>query len=135
MDTKRCTKCGEEKSVTEFTKKARNKDGLNSRCRHCTRKTVNNHYSNNKDYYKTKAHDHDKKVKKYIREVREKNVCVSCGEDKWWRLDFHHRNKDEKEYSIAAMRGQSLSVVQEELNKCDVLCANCHRDVHHLERN
>lgn len=59
--------------------------------------------------------------------------CERCG----WRgspvaLDFHH--KEEKTYTIAAITGCSLVVILAEIAKCTVLCANCHRIVHHADR-
>ena len=45
--------------------------------------------------------------------------------------DLHHRDPNEKDFTISS-RGfnKSLDKVQEEMAKCEVLCANCHRLVH-----
>lgn len=58
--------------------------------------------------------------------------CIRCGEDDPVCLDFHHREPDEKEFSIslASQQGWGRARVLAEIAKCDVLCANCHRKVH-----
>jgi len=57
--------------------------------------------------------------------------CVRCDEDRPPCLDFHH--PDEKEHSIATMvvNGYSKASIREEIERCIVLCANCHRLEHH----
>ena len=59
--------------------------------------------------------------------------CKQCG----WSgdlsgFDFHHRDKDEKHFdpSAAKLANKSWEVVKQELNKCDLLCAICHRKEH-----
>lgn len=57
--------------------------------------------------------------------------CQRCGYDKCSAaLEFHHRDPAEKDPSWS--RGWSLPRLKKELDKCDILCANCHREVHWL---
>ena len=44
--------------------------------------------------------------------------------------DFHHRNPKEKEFEIGNKRLE-LPAVQQELDKCLLLCVSCHRMVHY----
>jgi hypothetical protein len=62
--------------------------------------------------------------------------CVSCGESDTRVLEFHHRNKIEKDMDLATMisGGYSLERIQSEIDKCDVLCTNCHRKITVEER-
>lgn len=55
-----------------------------------------------------------------------------CGENHPACLDFHHRNPKEKEISISdfIIKGIGIARFIEELEKCDVLCSNCHRKLH-----
>jgi transcription elongation factor Elf1 len=56
--------------------------------------------------------------------------CVFCGYDKYvGALDFHHL--EDKSFGISA-KGytRSWEAVKEELNKCILVCANCHRELH-----
>ena len=69
-----------------------------------------------------------KKLKKTLK-------CIKCGENRWWVLDFHHVNPEEKEYSLARLKTQgSKPRIINEMSKCIVLCANCHRDLHYHEK-
>ena len=59
----------------------------------------------------------------------------SCGEARTHCLDLHHRDPSTKEYDIAAKASRmNPDVLRAEIDKCDVLCANCHRDLHHQIR-
>ena len=131
---KKCTKCGEIKELSEFTKKKSRKDGLNSSCKTCSRATTKSHYERNKEYYKKKSHNHEKRVAVLIKEYKENNPCVRCGETRPWRLEFHHRNPSEKEYAVSTMIQLAYNTVLKEIEKCDVVCANCHRDIHYEEK-
>ena len=57
--------------------------------------------------------------------------CQVCGYSKYYgALEFHHRNPEEKEFAWQKMRLVSKDRLTAELDKCDLLCANCHREVH-----
>jgi len=58
--------------------------------------------------------------------------CQDCSESDPVCLDFHHKNPSEKEYPVTEMprRGFSKEKILTEINKCSVLCANCHRKHH-----
>jgi hypothetical protein len=57
-------------------------------------------------------------------------ACQKCGYSKClWALDFHHRDKNEKGFSIGKQLAcKSKATVLEELKKCDLLCRNCHAE-------
>jgi len=58
--------------------------------------------------------------------------CSVCGYDRCIEaLEFHHLNASEKDFGISS-KGytRSWEVVKQELDKCVILCANCHREVH-----
>jgi len=55
--------------------------------------------------------------------------CSVCGYDKYiGALEFHHRDPSQKDPKWS--RGWTLPRLKEELDKCDILCANCHREAH-----
>ena len=57
--------------------------------------------------------------------------CKVCGYNKCLRsLDFHHLNETEKDYEISAYWKKSKKEVIKELEKCVLLCRNCHGEVH-----
>ena len=61
--------------------------------------------------------------------------CKDCGEvyikDVY---DFHHRNPKEKDFSISNNLDCKWQRIERELDKCDLLCSNCHRNRHYKER-
>ena len=48
-------------------------------------------------------------------------------------IDFHHKKDKKKEMAISFMvaNGYSIAKIKEELSKCQVVCANCHRKIHY----
>lgn len=77
-------------------------------------------------------------VKKRRKAIRQKAVeykggkCSRCAYDKCLEaLEFHHLNPNEKDFSISEKgHSRSWGRVKVELDKCIMLCANCHREVH-----
>lgn len=66
-------------------------------------------------------------------ELKGSLACKACGNNDWRCLDFHHRDPSTKVFAIGACTViYSKKVILEEMEKCDVLCANCHR-IHHWE--
>lgn len=58
--------------------------------------------------------------------------CEICGYDKCKdALDFHHTDPSQKEFGIGA-KGytRAWNKVKQELDKCILVCANCHRELH-----
>lgn len=94
----------------------------------------------NKSWYKKnkllrrKQLDNKKlEVKNWLREYKTSLRCVICGENHPACLDFHHRDPKNKtrEVSVMSEWGYSVKRILEEISKCDVLCANCHRKLHY----
>lgn len=57
--------------------------------------------------------------------------CAHCGVDDITLLDFHHTSRKDKEYQISAkLKRFSFKRLRKELDKCILLCANCHRKEH-----
>jgi hypothetical protein len=59
----------------------------------------------------------------------------------WWsgetdksKLHFHHIDPSKKEFTIGKMRNYSLDKIQQEIDKCEVLCAHCHETFHQLNK-
>lgn len=69
---------------------------------------------------------------KWLQELKAKSCCQHCPENHPGCLDFHHREGQEKEncVSILVHSGYSLRRIKEEVAKCIILCANCHRKLH-----
>ena len=48
---------------------------------------------------------------------------------------FHHKNQEEKEYEIGYLISRRWSILEKELEKCQLLCFNCHREIHDYKAN
>jgi len=134
MKTKICGKCKKEKPTSEFNKSAKKVDGFSSYCKKCNRDYLKEHYNNNLNYYKEKAKNRKIQIREDFQNYKKTLKCKKCGEDRWYVLDFHHREQNQKEFNIGLMIRDSKSFkdILEEIKKCDVLCANCHREYHYF---
>lgn len=56
--------------------------------------------------------------------------CTMCGEDHLHLMNFHHVDKSTKEYKMPHVLQLRWSLIEAELQKCILLCYNCHREVH-----
>lgn len=86
------------------------------------------------DSYKTGRISKNKIInrnKKYVLWYLQNNCC-SCGETDPLVLEFHHINKKIKSVSKLLSKESSLNKIKEEINRCKVLCRNCHKCVHSI---
>lgn len=133
---KLCGNCKIKKSVEEFNKKSVSKDGLNSQCKDCNKIYLKNHYLKNKEGYLKRNQKKREKLKKWFINYKQTLKCSICPESRYWVLDFHHRDPSKKDgdvYKLLMTIGKNKGL--KEMEKCDVLCANCHRDVHYHMNN
>lgn len=80
------------------------------------------------------------RVKNHRQRLKEKaigykgNKCVKCGYDKCsWSFDFHHLNPKEKDFNFSSYSTLSWNKIVKELDKCILVCSNCHREIHYEE--
>lgn len=78
--------------------------------------------------------DRQNKHSEIIREYKG-GGCSKCGYNKCSAaLDFHHIDPATKSFALSKSNmSKSLSILKEEADKCIILCANCHREHHHME--
>lgn len=66
--------------------------------------------------------------KEFVREYKLSKGCTDCGYDKHWAaLDFDHLPGTVKVADIRSGASFGWVALLEEIEKCDVVCANCHR--------
>ncbi|OGI07291.1 MAG: hypothetical protein A3I68_02915 [Candidatus Melainabacteria bacterium RIFCSPLOWO2_02_FULL_35_15] len=88
-------------------------------------------YSDRRQYLINAVRNRRKKIRSMAIEYKG-GKCEQCG---YYRcleaLEFHHADPTKKDFNISS-RGytRSWKRVQEELDKCVMLCANCHRETH-----
>lgn len=91
------------------------------------------HYLANREKYKKKARDRSKRQRAILHAVildyLKNHPCVDCGETDPVVLDFDHRDRKTKEKGVVELVYDDISVerLMEEIEKCDIRCANDHR--------
>ena len=125
---KKCNHCKKNLTYDKFSKT--NLTKVSSRCKKCQSKYSKEHYRNNKEKYNLKSNKRNEKFNDLI--VSTKNIpCMDCGKSyPSYVMDFDHRDPSKKLFHVARGRalGKSLLQVKEEINKCDIVCSNCHRE-------
>lgn len=123
METKICKKCGEEKSVEDFYKQTqKGKNGqswlyYDSYCKKCRL-----------EYAANRSRDIKIQAIEYLG-----GKCSDCGlVDDPCVYDFHHLDPSKKDLSFGKCKSRSFESIKPELDKCVLLCANCHRKRHYL---
>jgi len=69
----------------------------------------------------------------FIREYLQSHPCVDCGNSDIRVLEFDHV-RGEKKFCVGMQGLMTIECLLEEIAKCDVRCANCHKIRHHAER-
>jgi len=128
----KCTKCNKIKPDNDFAWRNEAKGIRSSECKTC-------HNKYNKQFYKDNMISEIKRVRERVRRNREwyrkyKTTlkCNRCPEKDAVCLDFHHEGFTDKEDGVANLinRGWSIKRILKEIEKCEVLCSNCHRKEH-----
>src|SRR5262249_50063896 len=89
-------------------------------------------YARNRKHALAKVKARKKAVLAWFRSYKQTLACIRCGENDPVTLDFHHRDPTKKDLlpSRACYGNWRIKRIKEEISKCDVLCANCHRKLH-----
>jgi hypothetical protein len=129
---KQCSKCKRRRQQRSFNKKATSGDGLQSVCRDCQHKR-------HADWAKTSKAKKSRSLrrkknrellKQEIRQVKDR-PCLDCGRSfHFCAMDFDHV-RGEKKFEIGrevySGGTLALSTLRREIEKCEVVCAVCHR--------
>lgn len=95
-------------------------------------KWFRDYYQKNKQRYIDKAEAYKaKRVAWFYEHFKDILFCSRCPEKDKRCLDFHHTDPSKKDETISRLiRAGSKKRLEEEMKKCIVLCANCHRKEH-----
>ena len=126
-----CTQCNEDLPENLFAWK---KTGVkrHTTCRACKKIQQSRWYQANKDNHKKNVIEGNKRIRasnqERIVEHLQQNPCIDCGYNDVRALQFDHV-RDDKRLAISEMvaRYYSWSTIWDEIQKCDVRCANCHQ--------
>ena len=93
------------------------------------------HYERNKKSYQERRRIIKKRNKDFINNIKKHDACTDCAAFDPRVLEFDHLPGRGKvmEVSLMVDRGWSIENIKKEIDKCEIVCANCHR-IRTLER-
>jgi hypothetical protein len=126
----RCSACGEFKAAEEFAWRRRERQQRDCFCRRCRAAYGRAHYQANRRRYIEQATRHKQRLMldrtRWLIEYFRINPCADCGESDPIVLEFDHLR--DKSFAIGPQLSQrSWTSILAEIEKCEVVCANCHR--------
>jgi hypothetical protein len=131
MHGRRCDRCQGLKPVAEFALRRKGeRRQRDNYCRVCRAEYLREHYAQNKDRYVARAVSRKKELAAqraaYLIALFRVRPCADCGEDDPLVLEFDHL-ADKKFNITKGITNHSWQALLDEIAKCDVVCANCHR--------
>lgn len=131
LSTKCCSRCKQTKSIEEFGNRKASKDGKDSKCKECAREYHKNLYHTGTKRKQQIRKNNDAAKRRLIIKKDEYLTdcggCCDCGITDVRVLTFDHVN-DDKEFGVAQgiQNAYSWERILREMEKCEVVCANCH---------
>lgn len=105
------------------------------KCKVCEVEGEQNFYKSQKYFCKTCWNKRTVKTQKdKIAELKKENggCCSRCGYDRCPdALEFHHKDPTQKEFHLGDARGFNITKLRKELEKCILVCRNCHTEIHY----
>lgn len=131
--TKVCSNCGKELPISQFCFKDKVNNIRSPRCLECDRaskrESYRKHYASNRDKFNQRRKIYENDNKEFINSIKQSG-CLICKENDVACLDFHHLQ--DKEFNISTkINSLSKENLRKEIDKCVVLCSNCHRKLHY----
>jgi hypothetical protein len=115
--TRVCVTCQDEKPITDFYRNKGSLDGYLRRCKRCV-----------VDRYRSGVSERAKRDRLYFQQIKVERGCTDCGYSaNPVALDFDHLPGQVKVYRVCTMAGMRRELIDAEIAKCEVVCANCHR--------
>lgn len=137
MNKKICIKCDDKKEIEEFPFRNKEKNIRHSICKECWKEIRKKSYNKNKKTTLDRNKRNKKKSRVWYNEFKSNLKCNRCPENHPACLEFHHVDPTKKEFTISILIGTTYSIkkIIKEIEKCEILCANCHRKHHYEEKN
>jgi hypothetical protein len=129
-ELRRCGRCGQRKPIADFAWRRKAKGQRHNYCRPCHSDYHREHYLANKERYVAQAAAQKKRLRmertRYLLTYFAENPCADCGETDPLVLEFDHLG--DKEFEVSqGLDFRGWQTILDEIEKCDVVCANCHR--------
>ena len=130
---KACTKCGLVKDLSDFAWKFKDRGVKASNCKACQKVMKDAHYQRTKQVYIDRAKRVQRDVREFIQAYKESNPCADCSEYfPYYVMDFDHLDASSKSGTVASLIKHGMSYrLWEEIDKCELVCSNCHRERTH----
>ncbi len=124
--TKQCPKCSKILPLNEFSKKGtRPSQSHCHKCKACQRIYSKEHYRLNRTRHLAKHYRYHATVVDFVQNYKTNNPCLDCKQFfHFSAMDFDHV-VGTKSFNLSACR--SMPQVKNEMQKCELVCANCHR--------
>jgi hypothetical protein len=128
---KQCVTCHEWKEETEFNWRYKSLGIRHPTCKECHKPFRKNWYEDNKERHLKQVQERKREARsvarEYVWDYLSAHPCIECGEDDPRVLEFHHWHGKDKVVSVMIAGGYPIATIQAEIDKCNVMCANCHR--------
>jgi len=127
MNSKKCSKCGITKDISEYYLTGRytlaGKNIPRAKCKSCVGDVKNERRAN---------------IRAWLKQFKRNSACSKCGYSKETHPDFtakaleFHHPQDNKEFAIGEAPGKGMAIekIKKEIDKCVILCARCHMEIH-----
>ncbi len=117
----------------KFGKTGTSKLGTLTNCNFCKKQFVYKHKNDRIDCCQVCMNRHARRAAKLKFLEYKGGKCEICGYNKSPKaLVFHHLNPLEKEFTISGFLTRNFNSVKKELDKCQLLCCNCHAEQHEI---
>lgn len=127
IGVKTCYKCKKEKSFECFSKNTSKSDGLSDQCKECHKKLRREHYLKNRLKILEQVKKQKQEYRDWFRELKNK-PCKDCGQSHpHYCMDFDHLTNKEFNIGWAQAHNWSRKRILKEIDKCELICAICHR--------
>lgn len=121
-----CCTCKQTKPLTDFNRLRRAKDGHQYSCRGCNSAYHYANWDRHMAQIRARTKRRHAAARAFIIGYLREHPCVDCGEADIVVLEFDHL-RDKQANVSALVRSSEIRRIREEIVKCQVVCANCHR--------
>lgn len=133
IECKQCPKCNETVPITKYYKNKTRWDGLGTYCGKCESEGRRD-YLENSPAFKKDTHNKRNLLKRKHKFTAIQYLGGKCSDcpivakfdDNDCIFNFHHRDPNQKVFTIGTRRNRTFESLKPELDKCDLLCRNCH---------
>ena len=122
MKQRQCKECKVTMDIVDFAKAGEENGNIYYR-----------HYC--KKCYHNRKKPRREELRKWVIDYKKSCKCKDCGLQDFRVMEFHHIESKDFNISDGVNRGMSKIKLKKEIDKCEPLCANCHRIRHYIEKN